>query len=94
MGPQLPSRAPRASIAEVVADAELDLSLGDERLHYACCEQDRFFCARPFHPELVATEHDDEDECCQSCVDISYQMMCPPRRPNYQHCPFTGRICL
>lgn len=89
MWPQVTSRAPRASIAEVVADADLDLSLGDERFHAKCCVLDRFYCGRPFHPELVAVETVAEDEVCATCVEIMYEMMCPPgSRATHYHCPF------
>ena len=90
MGPQRGSRAPRASLAEVVADAELDISLGDEGYHIACCKTDAFFCAKRFHPELVADRDMSEDDCCQACVDIRYAMMCQA----HQHCPLSRmKIC-
>jgi len=78
----------------VEAPDDLEISLGDERPHIQCCETERFFCGRPYHPELAATEDDDEDECCPVCVDNRYAAQCPPHRPTHAHCPLDrSRIC-
>lgn len=62
-------------------------------LHLACCQADRFFCGAPFHPEAEATAHHSEDEACERCVDIRYEMLCPADQPTHQHCPFTKARC-
>ena len=71
-----------------------EISLGDERPHIACCIADAFFCGRPFHPELLAVEDDKEEDCCKTCIDIRYDMLCPPHSPKHSHCPLLlTRIC-
>lgn len=67
---------------------ELAIDLGDERPHFSCClDQEKFICGRPFHPELRATDEDNEDDCCVECVDLAYQTLCPPHKPSHAHCP-------
>jgi hypothetical protein len=71
-----------------------EITLFVERPHISCCIIDKFFCGRPFHPELIAVEADDEDDCCKTCIDIWYETMCPSHRPTHEHCPFNlQRVC-
>ena len=60
------------------------------RLHIACCAEDLFLCGAQWHPEIEATEEHSEDDACPECVDIRYELLCPPQRPTHQHCPFRG----
>jgi hypothetical protein len=70
------------------------IDTGDAGLHLACCVEPKFYCGAPYHPESVAGEDDDEDDCCKPCVDRRYQLMCPPVRSTHQHCPFNPRrVC-
>jgi hypothetical protein len=71
-----------------------EITLFVERPHIACCLVDTFFCGRSFHPELLATVDDQEEDCCKTCVDIRYEMLCPPTNPRHSHCPLMlTRVC-
>lgn len=76
----------------VVIDEAHSLHERTAALHLACCEHDRFFCGADFHPEAEGTEAHDEEDCCPTCVDIRYKMLCPRDRPTHQHCPFDRRV--
>lgn len=81
-------------MTDTLTDIDLDaLTAINDGPHIPCCLDDRFYCGAPFHPESVATEADDEDECCDACVETRYHALCPPRMPTHQHCPFTGARC-
>ena len=60
--------------------------------HIGCCEQLRFLCGAAYHPEALATESDDEDDCCQPCVDAMYDSMHGEPCQWYE-CPFTKEPC-
>lgn len=77
------------------AEEMLDIDLGDERPHIACCLVDRFFCGKQFHEELIGYGFA-EDDCCETCVKIRYEMLCPVLRPTHSHCPIpllARRVC-
>lgn len=81
-------------MTDVLEDVDLDAIVSvEERPHVACCVADVFLCGAPFHPELVASPDTPEDECCETCVDIMYALLCPPWRPTHQHCVRGVRIC-
>ena len=63
----------------------LDPYASTAELHLACCNEDRFFCGAPFHPEAEATEEHTEDEACARCVDIRYATLLPAARPDRPH---------
>jgi hypothetical protein len=73
---------------------EFEEMLGDERPHLECCRVERFFCGRPYHPELAAHETDTPtDEICEKCLQILNDHAC---WRGHQHCPIpllAGFVC-
>jgi hypothetical protein len=71
-----------------------DIELGDEHPHLECCRVERFFCGRPFHPELSACELESPgDEVCARCMEILHDNHC---WRGHQHCPIPllqGLVC-
>lgn len=75
-------------------DELLDLDLGDEHPHLECCRVERFFCGKPFHPELSAPGLNAPfDEVCTDCSRIMAENWC---HRGHQHCPIPlmqGFVC-
>ena len=80
---------------DVIEDTDIETWL-DEDIppHIKCCVLEKFLCGASYHPELVATEDDDEDACCVKCVDKRYEALCPRDAPTHSHCQLMGgKLC-
>lgn len=80
------------TMTDIEIGEALEIQLGDEVPHVACCQLDRFLCGRQYHPEAQATEDDAEEDCCRTCIDVMYDMLCPKVRPTHSHCPIPGPL--
>ena len=82
------------SPVETIDESPFEIELGDEQPHLECCRVERFFCGRPYHPELSALEMDaPEDEVCAKCMKILHAHAC---WRGHQHCPIPlmqGFVC-
>jgi hypothetical protein len=77
---------------ESPTDIEFE-TLFTEPYHVVCCIEPRFYCGQPFHEELMAPPGSDPEECCDVCMKIFWEWLCPPQAPTHAHCPFTSFVC-
>jgi hypothetical protein len=79
-------------VVEGLTDEEME-AIPAEPYHVVCCNEPLFYCGCTFHEELMAPPGSEPEECCDICMQIFVNHLCPPPHPTHAHCPFTGAMC-